>query len=154
MRLCIVPCGIRKIWSLNPRLRAVKARNAYIGSFARTCIQYAERFYPDSYVILSAKHGFLFPDETIPAPYNVTFKEQGTNPITVEELRNQAEEKGLTKYDEIIVIAGREYVEIVRKVFPDKKVIAPLKEARGMGVMISMMKKAMVEGSQLALDRI
>lgn len=152
MRLCVVPCGSRKTWSLKPGLKGVRARDAYIGLFANTCIQYAEKFYPGSYVILSAKHGFMFPDEVISAPYNVTFKNPETNPIAVEKLREQAEEKGLTKYSEIVVIAGREYVNIVRKVFPRKKIITPLKGARGMGEMISMMKKAIVGGSEIAID--
>jgi hypothetical protein len=152
MRLCIVPCGNRKIWSLKPELGPVKARDAYIGSFTKTCIQYAEKFYPGSYVILSAKHGFMFPDEIIPGPYDVTFKDPQTNPITVEKLRKQAEEKGLTKYDEIIIVAGREYVAVVRRVFPEKKIITPLKEAGGMGTMISIMKKAIAQGSEIAID--
>ncbi|MBO3798322.1 MAG: hypothetical protein QW506_00535 [Thermoproteota archaeon] len=152
MRLCIVPCGSRKIWELQPHLKGAKARDAYIGPFAKTCIQYAEKFHPGSYIILSAKHGFMFPDEVIPAPYNVTFKDPETNPITVEKLREQAEEKGLMKYSEIVVIAGREYVDIVRKVFPGKKIITPLRGARGMGEMISAMKKAIAGGIELALS--
>ncbi len=149
MRLCIVPCGSMKIWRRCPYAGPTKARDAYIGSFARTCIEYAERFYPNSYVILSAKYGFLFPDEIIPEDYNVTFNDPKTNPITVEELRKQAVEKGLMKYDEIVVVAGSNYVNIVKRVFPDKKIIAPLRGLGGMGSMISAMKKAIREGREL-----
>jgi len=149
MKLCIVPCGSLKIWDKNPNAGPAKARNVYIGNFARTCIEYAEIFYPDSYVILSAKYGFLFPDETIPENYNVTFKDPKTNPINVEELRRQAERKGLMKYDEIVVVAGSNYVKVVEKVFTGKKIITPLKGLGGMGPMISSMKKAIKKRVEL-----
>lgn len=149
MKLCIVPCGSMKIWRRRPYTGPTKARDAYIGSFARTCIEYAERFYPNNYVILSAKYGFLFPDEIIPEDYNVTFNDPKTNPITVEELRKQAVKKGLTKYDEIVVVAGSNYVNIVKRVFPHKKIVTPLKGLGSMGAMISAMKKAIREGREL-----
>lgn len=47
--------------------------------------------------------------------------EYGTKSITVEKLRKQVEKKGLAKYDKLIVIAGREYIGVVRNVFPGKK---------------------------------
>ena len=149
MRLCVVPCGSLKIWDKNPNAGPVKAKNVYIGNFAKTCIEYAEKFYPNSYVILSAKYGFLFPDEIIPGNYNVTFKDPRTNPISVEELREQAEEKGLMKYDEIAVVAGSEYVKVVKKVFTGKRIITPLKGLGGMGPMISAMRKAIKERVEL-----
>ena len=101
MRLCVVPCGSLKIWDKYPNAGPTKAKDAYIGPFVKTCIEYAEKFYPGTYVILSAKYGFLFPDEVIPGNYNVTFNDPSTDPITIEELRRQAEQKGLMKYDEI-----------------------------------------------------
>jgi hypothetical protein len=149
MKLCIVPCGRRKIWDVNPNAGAVRAKNAYIGPFAKTCIQYAEKFYPNSYVILSAKYGFLFPDEIIPAPYNVTFKDPKTNPVTVQELSRQAEEKELMKYNEIVVIAGSEYVNIAREVFKGKKIHTPLMGVGSMGFMISKMKRTINIGREL-----
>lgn len=149
MRLCVVPCGSKKIWDVNPHAGPTKARDVYIGPFAKACIEYAEKFYPNSYVILSAKYGFLFPDDVIPSPYNVTFKDRATNPISVEELRRQAEEKGLMKYDEIVVIAGSDYVKMVKKVFRDKKIITPLKGLGGIGPMISALKRAVMEGKEL-----
>ena len=99
MRLCIVPCGSLKIWDKYPDAGPTKAEDAYIGPFAKTGIEYTKKFYPGSYVILSAKYGFLFPDKVIPENYNVTFKDPSTNPITIEELRRQAKEKGLMKYE-------------------------------------------------------
>lgn len=149
MKLCIVPCGSKKIWSKNPHAGPTKAREVYIGPFAKACLEYAEKFHPNSYVILSAKHGFLFPDELIPEDYNTTFNDPQTKPITVEELKRQARQKGLTDYDEIVVLAGQRYAQIVSKVFEGKKIHLPLKGLGGMGKMISAMKKAVREGQEL-----
>jgi hypothetical protein len=148
-KLCVVPCGSLKIWSKNPNAGPTKAKEVYIGNFSRTCIEYAEKFYPNSYIILSAKYGFLFPDELIPEDYNVTFNDPKTKPIGVDELRKQVKEKGLTRYDKIVVVAGSSYVNIVRKVFAGKKIVTPLKGLGGMGPMISAMKKAIREGKEL-----
>lgn len=109
----------------------------------------AEKFYPNSYVILSAKYGFLFPDELIPENYTVTFKDPNTKPISVGELKRHAIEKDLLKYDEIVVIAGKDYVEIVKKVFQNKVIRTPLKGLKSMGLMISAMNKAIKEGKEL-----
>lgn len=147
--LVIVPCGKRKIWDLNPDLGPVKAREAYIGPFSKKCKEYAERFYPDSWVILSAKYGFLYPDDIVPGPYNVTFNDPKTNPISVYELRKQAIEKDLTKYSRIIVLGGRRYVNIVKQVFRDKDVCTPLSRFRGLGVMMSVLKRAILSGEEL-----
>jgi len=152
MRLCIVPCGMRKIWHINPNAGPTKARRAYIGAFSMACIEYAEKFYPESYVILSAKYGFLYPDEVVPGPYNVTFKDPSTNPISIEELRKQAEKKRLMEYDEIVVIAGKSYVKIVKEVFKGKKVITPLSRFTNMGSMISALRKAVLFGIKLEND--
>jgi len=153
MKLCVVTCGMRKIWDKNPHAGPTEAREVYIGAFARTCIEYAERFYPDSYVILSAKYGFLFPDDIIPGPYNVTFNDPSTNPISLEELRRQAEEKGLMRYDEIVVLAGRKYVHIIKKVFKDKKVLTPLERFPNMGSKISALIKSIKDGRRLKDDK-
>lgn len=149
MKLCVVPCGKEKIWSKNPNAGPTKAKDVYTGSFARTCIQYAQSFYPNSYVILSAKYGFLFPDEIVPGDYDVTFKNPRTNPIGIEELRRQAEEKCLMKYDEVVVVAGNDYAKIVKKVFERKRIRTPLVGLGKMGNMISEMKKAIKEGKEL-----
>ena len=135
MKLCIVTCSKKKIWDKFPNKGFVKAKEAYIGNFAKACIEYAEKFYPNNYVILSAKYGFLYPDEDI-QNYNVTFEDE-----RIEELRKQAEEKGLMKYDEIIVLAGKKYFEIVKKVFEGKKIYEPLKGLR-LGEKIHKIKEA------------
>jgi len=72
--ICIVPCGNKKIWDVFPDAGPTPAKNAYVGGFASKCQEYARAFYPDNYFILSAKYGFLQPEEIVPNKYNVTFK--------------------------------------------------------------------------------
>lgn len=93
--LCIVPCGKKKIWEKNPKAGPTKAKNVYIGPFAKKCREYAEKFYPYSWCILSAKYGFLFPNDVVLGPYNVSFNDRKTNPITTKELSAQVIEKDL-----------------------------------------------------------
>lgn len=141
--LCIIPCGSKKIWDINPKAGPIPARNVYIGSFANKCQQYAELFYPDSWCILSAKHGFLFPDDKVPKPYNVTFNDKKTNPISTEELSKQAEKKGFDQYDSIIVIGGKNYTDRIAVIFGDKKISTPLKGCKGMGYMMGKLNDAL-----------
>jgi len=147
--LAVVPCGKRKIWNVNPCAGPTRARFVYVGPFASKCREYAERFYPNSWVILSAKYGFLFPDDIVPGPYNVTFNDPKTNPIGISELIKQVKSKGLDKYDKIIVLGGRNYVRIVREVFRDKEVYAPLERFRGLGPKMSALNRALSSGREL-----
>ena len=63
----------------------------------------------DSWVVLSAKYGFIQPDFMIPGPYNVTFKRKASNPISVAELRDQVRDQRLGSFDRLIGLGGREY---------------------------------------------
>ncbi len=145
--LCIVSCSDRKIWDRFPGIGPVKAREAYIGSLTKAAIQYAEK-HCGSWVILSAKYGFLWPDDIVPGPYNVSFRNRSTNPIGVEELIKQAREKGLYDYDVVVVFGGKDYVEIVKKVFRDKKVVDPLKGLR-YGEKVKRLKESITLGKPL-----
>ena len=86
MDLCIIPCGSKKIWDKKPGIGPQKASNVYIGTFHQKCKEYATKYHKNSWCILSAKHGFLFPDDNIPGPYNVSFNLKTSNPITFQEL--------------------------------------------------------------------
>ena len=141
--ICIIPCGSKKIWDKFPHAGPTPARDVYIVAFAGKCQEYAQTFYPDSYYILSAKYGFLSPDELIPQPYNVTFKDISTNPISVSQLAAIAREKGFADVDQIVVLAGKDYVRILRAVFPKTKIIEPLNGCRGIGEMMSRVNKAL-----------
>jgi hypothetical protein len=53
--------------------------------------EYAQRF-GDSWVALSAKYGFLWLDDPISGPYNVTFKRRGRH-------RSQSTSSGATSWN-------------------------------------------------------
>jgi hypothetical protein len=140
--LCIIPCGKRKIWDKYPDAGPTPAKYVYTGNYAGKCREYAQKFYPDSWCILSAKYGFLFPDDIIPGPYNVTFNNKNTNPITIEELAFQVKNKGLGSFNKYIVVGGKNYVEIVRILFQDKNLHYPLANSKGMAFAIKKMAES------------
>lgn len=144
--LCIVPCGNRKIWDEYPDAGPRKARNTYTGPFASKCRQYAEVFYPSSWCILSAKYGFLFPDAIVPGPYNVSFNDKSTNPITLEELVSQKHEKGLYVYENIIVLGGKNYREIIKDAFPERDIHCPLKGYKNIMQMMRALNSSIKSG--------
>ena len=148
-KLCVVPCGKTKIWSKDPKAGPTPAKDVYIGPFASTCRRYAEHFYPKSYMILSAKYGLLDPNDKIPKDYNVTFNDPSTNPITADQLTKQVDKKGLRKYDCIIVLGGRRYVDMLKKAFIGKKIVNPLEGCSGNGEMMSVMIQAMERNKPL-----
>ncbi|MEM2851555.1 MAG: hypothetical protein QXW18_07115 [Candidatus Bathyarchaeia archaeon] len=124
--LVVVSCGFKKIWDLQPDAGPKPARDAYVSAFFKTNREYAEKF-ADRWVILSAKYGFIDPDSIIPENYNVTFKKPQTKPVSLEKLKEQIKEKNLSRFDKVVVLGGRDYVEIVRRAFGNfrVKVIAP-----------------------------
>ena len=147
--LCVVPCGGEKIWDDRPDAGPTPARLVYTGAFAATCREYAKRFYPSSWCILSAKHGFLLPDDIVPGPYNATFNDPSTHPIADSDLVLQIQRRGLDQYDTIVVIAGMIYASKVVKCFPNACVRRPLSGLKGMGYMLQALKKALREGHPL-----
>ena len=147
--LCIVPCSQMKIWKKNPSAGPTRAKDAYIGPFTTKCREYAERFY-SSWCFLSAKYGFLFPDEVVPGPYNVTFIDSATDPMTIQELKRQSAEKGLDKYDKVVVLGGKHYKQIARKVFSGKLLESPLADGIWLGYMMKALNDAIKKGIALS----
>lgn len=147
--LCIIPCGKRKIWDKHPEAGPTKAKNVYIGPFAVSCRRYAERFYPSAWCIISAKHGFLFPEDVVQGPYEVTFSNPRTNPITLEKLKAQVAEKCLQEYQKIVVIAGKEYARRVQIIFHEKEISTPLINSSSQGKMMRKLRNAREKGQPL-----
>jgi len=147
--LCIVPCGNRKIWNKNPSAGSTKAEYVYIGPFSKKCREYAKKFYPSLWCILSAKYGFLFPNDIVPGPYNVSFNDRKTNPITTKELSAQVMERGLDNYERIVVLGGKNYVEMANEVFSSKKIITPLSDCKGIGYMMCKLNDSIKRGVTL-----
>jgi len=87
--LVVVPCGQQKIWQKKPEAGPTAAQDAYTGTPFIVNRRYAERF-GDRWVILSAKYGLIAPDVMLPGPYEVTFKQRSTHPVTLDTLRAQA----------------------------------------------------------------
>lgn len=123
--LVVVPCGQAKIWKKEPSHGPAKARKAYIGAPFKVNKAFAEKF-ADKWIVLSAKYGFIDPEFIIPKDYNVTFKKPSTNPINTDALLKQLRQKNLDSYDVVIALGGKDYSNIVEKVFMKvSKVITP-----------------------------
>lgn len=146
--LCIAPCGQRKIWKKFPKLGPQKARDVYTGPYAGKCIEYASKFYPDSWCILSAKYGFLFPDDLVLGDYNVTFKKKQTKPLAINDLAIQVKNKELDKYDKIVVLGGKDYSDMIKEVISGKVLSLPLYGLK-LGQSISKMKASIENDIQL-----
>jgi len=140
--LGIVQCGKSKIWDKDPFAGPVAARHAYTGTFAKLSVQYADLFF-DRWLILSAKHGFLLPDEVVTEGYDVSFSSGKSEVITPDELRRQLAEKGLADADEIVLLGGQKYARVVEAVFGETALIhRPLAGQKGIGYMLSALKGA------------
>jgi hypothetical protein len=114
--LIIVPCGRAKIWDKSPQAGPVPARLAYTGAPFKVNREYAEHF-GDRWVILSAKYGFLNPEDTIEGTYNVTFKRRAPAPILPAVLSEQIRDKGLQRFDQVIGLGGRDYRAVIEQTF-------------------------------------
>ncbi|NJE30092.1 hypothetical protein E3E38_03385 [Thermococcus sp. 18S1] len=151
--LCVATCGARKIWSIDPDAPDyVPAKDAYVGSLSKKTIEYAKTFHPGSYVILSAKYGFLLPDEKI-SDYDAYCNK---NPIiTIPELKKQTTEKMvndtvLKEYDKVVVIGSSCYCNWVKEVFGEDKVECPV-AGLPIGKMLQRLKEAITSRKPLVL---
>jgi hypothetical protein len=147
--VCIIPCGSKKIWDKEPQNGPTKAKYVYIGPFTTKCREYAEKFYPKSWCILSAKYGFLFPDDIVPGTYNVSFNNKKSNPITLDELKSSKSTQELDKYDNIVVLGGKNYTKMVNDIFTAKNVYNPLSKYKGIGFMMHELNEAIKEDVHL-----
>lgn len=140
--LSIIPCGRKKIWDKHPELGAVPAKDAYIGTLHRRSRQYADMF-TDQWVILSAKHGFLFADDVVDGPYDVTFNQKSDQIITFDQLIRQAEEKQLNQFDRLVVLTGKKYQPVINGTFTsDIPRTFPLLQYGGIGYILQALKQA------------
>lgn len=137
--LCVIGCGKKKIWDDNPSAGPTRAEDAYTGPLTKKYQEFAKRFFPNNWVILSAKYGFVFPNDLIHGPYDVRFGRKNPEVISIDELRKQLYEKELNKYDTIVVMAGKDYADVIKKVFQEAKIITPLEGMR-LGKTMKMIK--------------
>ncbi|MRH41823.1 hypothetical protein GH741_03945 [Aquibacillus halophilus] len=145
-QLCIIPCGTKKIWDRRGDIGPVRAQEAYIGTFHNLCERYAEMFF-NQWVILSAKYGYLLPDDIVDANYDVTFNQKSNEIISTEELRKQVQNKFLYNNEGIVVLTGKKYIDVVTSSFQQEDIQFPLTSCKGIGYMQQKLKFA-IEHSQ------
>ncbi|WP_053219882.1 DUF6884 domain-containing protein [Virgibacillus senegalensis] len=142
-QLCIIPCGRKKIWDKQAETGPVTAKEAYIGTFHRLCEAYADHFKID-WVVLSAKHGFLFPSDIVPENYDLTFNHKSDQIVTKAYLASQVKAKHLDVYTQLIALTGRKYKPFISAGFssvsPD--INYPLEGCTGIGHMQQRLKRA------------
>ncbi|WP_035316981.1 MULTISPECIES: DUF6884 domain-containing protein [Brevibacillus] len=148
-RLCVTPCGSAKIWRKQPNIGAIQAKDVYIGSFAKACQEYAATFF-DDWVILSAKFGFLLPTDFVSGDYNISFNKPNPDVVTIEALKQQIINKRLGGYDEIVILGGKKYSDIVTKAFGrNYDYFFPLSNCKGIGYMIQRLKLSIHSGKEI-----
>lgn len=146
-KLCIIPCGSAKIWDKQPSAGPTQAQFVYTGAFAAACQRYARAYYED-WVILSAKYGFLFPEDMVNGTYDVSFVKSSNEVIDLQALREQALSKGLSQYQEITVLGGKHYIERAKAVFNyGQRFILPLSDCKGIGYMLQKLNNSLLENS-------
>ncbi|MDC3412720.1 hypothetical protein NC797_04675 [Aquibacillus sp. 3ASR75-11] len=152
-QLGIIPCGNKKIWDKNEDVGPVRAKEAYIGTFHTLCEQYATTFL-DRWVILSAKYGYLDPDDIVDGPYDVTFNQNSKEVIKTDFLQSQVKDKGLGQYKKIVVLTGKKYKPIVLESFEAHEngtILFPLLGTKGIGYMQQMLKRSLEEHKPIHL---
>jgi hypothetical protein len=147
-RLCIIPCGKKKIWDVNSNVGPTIAKEVYISPFGKACQAYASSFF-HTWVILSAKHGFLFPMDTVEKNYDLAFDSKSEEIITANELKEQMVTKQLVDYDEIVVLGGKKHYRVVETLYPREKLTYPLQGLGGIGYMLQRLNQAVEEKKEI-----
>lgn len=148
-QLCIIPCGKKKIWDVEPNQGAITADQAYIGTLHQKSKAYSLMFC-DDYRILSAKHGFLAPDNIIAENYDVSFSVPSRERIRYSQLAKQAEDQKLFHFDKIIALTGKKYEPYLEKTFEDgPEIVYPLHGYKGIGYILQALQQAVDEKDPL-----
>lgn len=147
--LIIVQCGGSKVWKKHPTAGPTKAKDAYVSGYFQNNRSYAERF-GRRWLILSAKYGFLDPETRI-RNYNVSFLDSRTKPIGIGRLRAQVKQKRLGQHQDVVVLGGSAYAEVVRAAFDGSavKIHQPFSGLRGIGFIQQAVKRATSRGRML-----
>ncbi len=125
MRVAVLPCSKEKRWDVEPDAGPVAAARAYVSPLHLAAQAYAAR-HADAWVVLSALHGFLRPDDLVPAAYDVTFSRPGDPVISAERLAQQAQELGLTGVELLLIACPDDYADRVRAAVGEVPVALPL----------------------------
>ncbi|KAB7650148.1 hypothetical protein GBN78_25425 [Bacillus sp. B2-WWTP-C-10-Post-4] len=147
-RLCIIPCGKKKIWDKHSDYGPMEAKDVYISPFGKACQAYETMFF-ENWVILSAKHGFLRPSDIVLENYDLAFDSKSDEVISIEQLQKQMVDKSLLQFDEIVLLAGKKYKKVVTKLYPEEMITYPLEGCKGIGYMLQRLKEAVKEGEEI-----
>ncbi|HDR8065647.1 hypothetical protein P4388_26900 [Bacillus thuringiensis] len=147
-RLCIIPCGKKKIWDKHSNYGPMEAKDVYISPFGKACQAYASMFF-EKWVILSAKHGFLRPNDIVLENYDLAFDSKSDEVISIEQLQKQMVDKSLLQLDEIVLLAGKKHKKVVTKLYPEEMITYPLEGCKGIGYMLQRLKEAVKEGEEI-----
>lgn len=143
------PLRQEKIWDVQPDAGPVRAEDAYLSPFHQACERYAKTFF-DEWVILSAKHGFLRPDDLVSGNYDVTFGTGHPEIMTADELRRQFHEKGFSDIEELVMLGGKKYRSVLNAVIGEHQHISwPLSSYKGIGYMLQALNRAVEEKHEL-----
>ncbi|MEH7431555.1 DUF6884 domain-containing protein [Bacillus thuringiensis] len=147
-RLCIIPCGKKKIWDKHSNHGPMEAKDVYISPFGKACQAYASMFF-ENWVILSAKHGFLRPNDIVLKNYDLAFDSKSDEVISIEKLQKQMVDKSLLQFDEIVLLAGKKHKKVVTKLYPEEMITYPLEGCKGIGYMLQRLKEAVKEEAEI-----
>lgn len=147
-RLCIIPCGKKKIWDKHSNYGPMEAKDVYISPFGKACQAYASMFF-ENWVILSAKHGFLRPSDIVSENYDLAFDSKSDEVISIEKLQKQMVDKSLLQFDEIVLLAGKKHKKVVTKLYPEEMITYPLEGCKGIGYMLQRLKEAVKEEAEI-----
>ncbi|ANS48422.1 hypothetical protein BM86_09165 [Bacillus thuringiensis] len=147
-RLCIIPCGKKKIWDKHSNYGPMEAKDVYISPFGKACQAYASMFF-ENWVILSAKHGFLRPNDIVLKNYDLAFDSKSDEVISIEKLQKQMVDKSLLQFDEIVLLAGKKHKKVVTKLSPEEMITYPLEGCKGIGYMLQRLKEAVKEEAEI-----
>lgn len=131
--LVIIPCGGKK------GLVPVIASEMYTGGYFKAGLEYALSLTHgdrDRVLILSALYGLLGLDDDI-SPYNVRMGDVGC--VDWRHVERQAEARGVREAANVIALGGKDYTNVVKKVWPDCK--TPLQGVGAIGKQLAWFKK-------------
>ena len=140
--LVIAACSQTKLGS-TPDVKA-KAKDMYQGRLFKLTRKLSE-FCKWDYVIISAKYGFLYPEEEIEG-YEKFLKTKRD----IEEVRPKVIprlKEVIPNYDRILVIAGKNYREVLRKLIDERFIFI---KAKGYGDLCSRVKSVVNNQKELA----
>ncbi|HDR7707929.1 TPA: hypothetical protein QCX91_005653, partial [Bacillus thuringiensis] len=137
-----------KIWDKHSNYGPMEAKDVYISPFGKACQAYASMFF-ENWVILSAKHGFLRPNDIVLKNYDLAFDSKSDEVISIEKLQKQMVDKSLLQFDEIVLLAGKKHKKVVTKLYPEEMITYPLEGCKGIGYMLQRLKEAVKEEAEI-----